>query len=375
MLRIVPQTIPHWTFKSPGKGDASVTHLFYQLLAVAIGLLLAGRCAAAPEAPAFGRGPQLEQVAHVQMEKARSIVFRGDTAYVAQNLDGMTQLDISNPRKPRVTRRFAPEELQPVDLEMIENRYLVVADRFRGLVVWDVRRADRPTSISQITVPGIATHVDVGMVGKRRIAAVACAGEGLVLVDTTRLHAPKVAGQFKMRVDFSRRVQLDGNIAYLADHFDGGLKVINIANPESPEPVFQLTLRGFCESVAVQDDLLLVNYRRYGMRFFHIQRHGDARDEQTTPDLKLLSTVVQGRSQVRGMWPLPDGNLLVANDMMGMQLYNAENPAFPVLQDEVFFSKPEDAAQSCAEHDGYVYVPSWDGGLRIFRIESPESGS
>jgi hypothetical protein len=64
--------------------------------------------------------------------------------------------------------------------------------------------------------------------------------------------------------------------------------------------------------------------------------------------------------------------LLVANDKTGVELYDIRNRKLPVLIDEFEYSKEETAAQSVYQHEGYIYVPSWDGGLYIFELTGEE---
>ena len=318
----------------------------------------------------YKAGPSLVEVAHLAGEKARSIAFSGRFAWLGQNLAGAELLDVTSPEHPKRIRTFAPEEMQPLDLKVVDGNLLVVADRFRGLVLWDIKRPAKAVKLGSVEVNGIATHVDVTMVGGRRIAAVACGGEGMMTADITDPANPVRLGHFRTRVDYSRRLALDGNIAYLADHVDGGLKVLDIAKPAEPQPFFQVALRGFCESVTRRDDLLAVGYRNYGIRLFELKRMPPdcARDEQTTPALRLLCNVMRGRSEVRDVLLLDHDLMVAANDVTGLELYDVHNRELPVLLDEYEFRNESTSAQSVQEHNGYLYVPSWDGGLYILKV-------
>lgn len=309
------------------------------------------------------------------MEKARSIAFTEHHAWVGQNLVGMELLDIRNPSLPRRIKKFKPEEIQPLDIRVLDDDVLVIADRFRGLVLWDVSTPRTPVPLGSVKLPGIATSVDVTKVRGKRIAAVACGGEGMASVDITDPRRPVLLGLFQTRIDYSRRLVLDGNVAYLADHFDGGLKVLDLKNPSSPKPFFQVSIRGFCESVSRRGSLLAVGYRNYGFRLFEISSlSGEAnRDKQTTPVLRLQCNSVRTRSEVRDLLPIGDNLLLVANDVNGLELYDVSNRKFPLLLDEYEFGNAATAAQSVKTHSGHIYVPSWDGGLYILRIVK-ESG-
>jgi hypothetical protein len=179
-------------------------------------------------------------------------------------------------------------------------------------------------------------------------------------------------------VDFSRRIATDGNVAFLADNFDGGLKVINLRDPSNLQPFFQINIRGFCESVVRRGNLLAAGYRNYGVRLFRIDRDekADGLDHQTTPSVRLLCTLSRSRTRVRDILPLANQLLVAANDTAGIELYDVHHPQQPVLLDDFEFDDPETAAQSLHFYDGHLYVPSWDGGLYILQIarEKPKGG-
>ena len=323
--------------------------------------------------PSGPRSAKLVNLSTVPLIKAREVVVTGNVAWVAQNLDGMTAVDISRPGKPRIVKSFGSDRIQPLGLTTIAPSHLIIADRFRGLVIWDVKHADRPTSLSCIGLPGIASHVAVGTIGKRRIAAVACAGEGLTVVDITDMKTPRVVGRFTMRIDYSRRVFLDGNLCYLADHFDGGLKVVDLSVPENPMPIFQIAMKGFCESVGLNKSLLTVGYRNYGIRYFDVQRHfrsDSAMDRQSTPTISHLCTVSRSNTRVRTMDFVPGKFLAIANDESGIELYDLADRSRPLLAAEYTFTNPSQSAQSVLFHKGLLLVPAWDGGLYIFRVET-----
>ncbi len=316
---------------------------------------------------------RLVHVAHVPLEKARKVAFHQDRVYVGQNLLGMTVLDASDAAHPRIIRRFTPEESQPLSIKAVEPDLLVVADRFRGLVLWDLSNPDKPTTYSELSLPGIATDVDVTNIAGQRIAAVACGGEGLVTVDLTDPTSPTLLGKFATRIDYARRILLHGATAFLADHFDGGLKLIDLSDPTSLRPWYQVRIRGFCEHASLRGDLLSVSYRNYGLRLFRL--HTQVADDTTTPQLTLLGSTARSRSRVRTTALLSKERLLVANDEAGDELYDVADPSLPCLVDEYWFSSPQESAQSCAEHNGLIYVPCWDGGLNVFRVEDVPSSS
>ncbi|MCX7718226.1 MAG: hypothetical protein N2111_07475 [Candidatus Sumerlaeaceae bacterium] len=307
-------------------------------------------------------------MAAVPMKTARQIAFLGTIAFVAQNLEGMTALDVSQPRNPRMVRHFGPSEIQPLHICPLTPDTLLIADRFRGLVVWRVKGADDITSVASLRLPGMLCHLETFTTGGRTFAAVASGGEGLSIVEITDLTAPSLTARFLHNADFTRQVAVRGRHAIVADNKDGGMKIVDVADPAAPVLLFRVLLPGFCDALALQNDLLFAAYRNYGTRIFRILTPANAADEiLTSQSVELLSQVVRSTDRVRNVLPL--GRLLVlANDSAGVEWYDCSNPSLPVLIAE--WRAPDDV-MSVAERDGLLYVAAWNAGVRVIEPARP----
>lgn len=305
------------------------------------------------------------------MKTARHVAFLGSTAFVAQNIEGMTAVDVSQPRSPRIVRRFEPSEIQPLYIHAVEPDTLLIADRFRGLVAWRVSRQDDITSLGSVTLPGMLCHLDLFSTGGRSYAAVASGGEGLSVADLTDLISPSLAANFLHNADFTRQVAVRGRHAFVADNTDGGMKIVDMADPAAPVLLFKISLPGFCDALALHGDLLFAAYRNYGTRIFRIAGPADDADRTlTSGSLELLTQVARSTDRVRNVLPL--GNALVlANDDAGVEWYDCSDPHLPVLVAEW---RAPDEVMSVTERGGLLYVSAWNAGVRIIEPAVPESG-
>jgi hypothetical protein len=215
----------------------------------------------------------------------------------------------------------------------------------------------------------MTTHLDLAeTTDGLRIAIMARAGEGLVCVDITDPEQPRLTDHFTTGIDFSREVAVADGIVYLADSRDGGLKALRLVSPGRLEPLYQAELFGACWSLHLHGGQLLAGYFNHGFRIFDLPDNQDLADAATTPVLSLISTVLRNRSMVRGIAPVGP-HLVIANEQIGIDLYNVENSALPWLSDEYHFkAKPGMEAQSCAVYRNTIYVPAWEAGLMVFRI-------
>jgi hypothetical protein len=129
-------------------------------------------------------------------------------------------------------------------------------------------------------------------------------------------------------------------------------------------PLYQVNLQGRCDSVTAAGDYLIVGYGRTGVRLF--QFPADA--SETTPVLKQVATVLRNRNRVKAA-DVGDKWLFTANEEMGIDMINLQNPAFPVLAGE-FVPRGISglSVQSVTFKDKLLFVPAWDAGVLVFRV-------
>src|SRR5262249_15389136 len=142
-------------------------------------------------------------------------------------------------------------------------------------------------------------------------------------------------------------------------------------NPKRPTLLIKVALRGFCEAAAKEDNILFCAYRNYGLKSFRVRGPLEtaAEDNSSTFSLTLLCSNYRSKDRVRDL-TLFDSFLAVADDEGGLDLYDVSKPELPLLCDEF---RPDEgtgaSAQSVRMYKGFLYVPSWDGGLYVLRVE------
>ena len=150
-----------------------------------------------------------------------------DRLYVA-NQSGIVQvMDISDRSNPVPVG--AIEELgTPWRLATTESA-LYIADSLDGLVTVDLSDPDLPTVADTISVPGIQ---DVAVSGQLLVAAAGI--RGAILYDLSHPLQPRQIGQLRYG-SAVLRVHLDGDLLWLVDH--ESVRVIDITEPRKAQPV------------------------------------------------------------------------------------------------------------------------------------------
>jgi parallel beta-helix repeat protein len=147
--------------------------------------------------------------------------------------EGLEILDISDPSQP-VSVGFVQQHHGPYrDLE-ISGSIAFIADE-RGLSAVDISDPARPFETGCLDLEGGSSRWSTTGVGVQgTLAAVAQAGDGTVFVDVSDPSNMTVLGRFVSGSDWAWDAKLQGNLAYVAD---GGIRVLDISDPEDPSEV------------------------------------------------------------------------------------------------------------------------------------------
>jgi len=155
-----------------------------------------------------------------------AVSVRDDYAYVADRLNGIHVLDVSDKSHPIEVGNFAiPAETHGLSLA---GEYLYVAAQVAGLYIFDISDPANPEIVGIQETRCSANGVTVD----GEYAYVADAIEGLCIIDVSEPTHPSIVGQCDTPGD-SYDVTISGHFAYVAD-YQGGLRIINISNPQQP---------------------------------------------------------------------------------------------------------------------------------------------
>lgn len=338
-----------------------------------LAVVVLGSCSFAPSPPikenaAEVRHARLRMIAHLPMGRARAVALDGDRAFVARNFEGMTVVEVADPSQPKVLGHLSAAVCRPLDVAVAAPGLVAVADRFRGLLLMDVTNLDRPTTVAELLLPGIATAVDVFRRAANSYVAVAAGGGGVHLVDITNVRSPRVVTSHTLGTDYATQVRIAGSFAYLANNDDGGFEVFHLDERTRLHPLYRIHLPGYAVGVDVRPPLVAVALRTGGFALFR-ELPTEASRTATTPTLQLLAFVSHYPDYCQRLAFVDPHELLVANNESGVQLYDLASPEAPVLEDSC--EVPGEAV-SLAIRGPYIYVCAWDGGFVVLhRDEVP----
>jgi len=181
---------------------------------------------------------------------ARGLELSGNYAYVADYLEGLQVIDISDPDSPYIAASFdTPGSANNL---AVDGDYVYVADGSNGVEVFDISDPTAPTSAGGFSTFSWATSVAIS--GDR--AYVSDGVLGLAVYDISDPTSVGYLGRANS-VNYANHVVVEGNYAYVADD-DAGLQVFNISNPASPQLVGGCPTPGPAIYVAVTGDFAYV---------------------------------------------------------------------------------------------------------------------
>lgn len=243
--------------------------------------------------------------------EARGVAATPGLAFVAIGNAGLAVVDASNPNELRVHKQIDTPHL--AEDVAIAGTHAYVADR-SSVRVMDVRVPGEAYEITFIDTPGLAEGV--AMAG--RLVAVAARSAGLRVIEAS----PRELGI----VDWlgpSRGLALADGRAFVATGPEGGLRVLDVAQPSAPRALGGIDTPGAAEDVAVESGLAYVADGEAGLQVFDIADPGAPRlvDAQDTPGHAGAVALV-GRYGATAR-----KHALVADGEAGLQVIEASNPA------------------------------------------------
>jgi hypothetical protein len=180
----------------------------------------------------------------------RTLVVRGNSAYLTADNFGFYTLDVTDPAAPRVVGSFRLSGFTYGLAVSGDNAFLANSDT--GLHVLDVRKPEAPAEIGVVKLTGEPSGVAV----RGQLAYIASGADGLIVVDIGRPDAPRILGTAASG-DYSSAVVLDGHFAYVADGL-AGVKKIDISDPNSPRLVSSFDTPGEAQNLCVLGKSILV---------------------------------------------------------------------------------------------------------------------
>jgi len=173
------------------------------------------------------------------------LAIRGEHyAFVACWWDGFRVVNFQDPANPAlVAHKFGwfngavpGVDYCYVQALCMEGDYLYIidygpfeAEDTRGLYIFDINDPTNPVKISRYTGM-VSKGYDIKVVGD--YAYIADWTGGMEVVDVTLKQTPVARGYISLP-DAAWSIDVKGNHAFLADYINGGVQVVNVANPDN----------------------------------------------------------------------------------------------------------------------------------------------
>jgi len=195
------------------------------------------------------------------------VVVRGNYAYIADYDQGLRVIDISTPT--------APFEAGSLPISHYANYVVIRGDRayvseaHSGLRIVDISTPTAPTTLS--TIDPAAGSVHRAVVNDTHVF-VAKAAHGISVIDITNPLLPEEVGSFDP-VDFSASIwglDIAGDYAYLADHAEDNLYIVDISDPAAPSQVNIVATEFRPEDIVIHDGFAFVACYNAGLRVFDL---------------------------------------------------------------------------------------------------------
>ncbi|MGK2904891.1 MAG: hypothetical protein ACSLFH_00905 [Desulfuromonadales bacterium] len=203
----------------------------------------------------YGQAKKTE--AMIRMEGVRSAGFRDNHLYIIHN-GGL-----------RILRGARPEEMVVVsDLELpgglgpfafIDPGYLLVATRYKGLLVVDVHDPQRPVQVASLTLPQHqqTDNLSRDVLIDGRFAYISQGSAGVLVVDVSSPAQPLLI-QMIDTPGYAKKMALHDNLLLVADGFEG-LFMIDVKDRNGALPIGSLPVPIFINQVAVTGNSMIVS--------------------------------------------------------------------------------------------------------------------
>lgn len=242
----------------------------------------------------------------------RHIEIVDNLAYLS--MGALTSVDISDPANPVVLDSLSGA----TNFTLNGNRaYAVLSNTLRVIDISD------PANLVQLSQKNIAVAEDeasdIKIVGQR--AYVAHDG-GIEIFDLTTPNNPVSVFNYDL-IDQHLGLKIKDQYAYVADD-DNGLIIYDISDPSAPQMIRHLDL-GLAVDVSIEGNYAFVYTEAPGrIKMVDIS---DPTNASLVYDFPSVTSPGARRRDVA----IKDGRLYIANDTLGLQIYNISNPASPSL--------------------------------------------
>lgn len=202
----------------------------------------------------FPTAPNL--VSTLWINEAFGVDVSSGYAYLAESTSGLSIYDISNPALPQfVSQLYLPGNAK--DVKVVDD-IAYVADEYAGLRIINVSNPQNPIEIGYFDSPGRSFDVEI----KDSLAFLADLEGGLICLNISNPANPSMVSTFPASETIVD-VELVGSLAYFTDGYTG-IKVVNITDPTNISLVDVLPIPYWCLGIRVVGDYAYVAAWEFG---------------------------------------------------------------------------------------------------------------
>ena len=287
----------------------------------------------------------------------RSIAMSGSLAYIGAGAAGLQVVDVSDPLQPRRLNEISPMVNIHVRFVTVFGEvayYTDVSDDYNelsaGFRIADVSNPSSPV-LASLDTPGFATAIAID----GTTAYVADGSSGVQIIDVTDSESPLIRGGLDTP-GLAKGISLDGDYAYIAD-YEAGLQIVDISNPAAP------VLAGSADTPGLAFDVEVRNGFAYvadgGMQVIDVT-------DPTSPEL-LTGVAVPGGQAIDVT--LSGNYAYLACRSGGVQVASLANPASPVLVGSALIGD----VHEIIVQGQFAYVACGSSGFRMLSVTNPAS--
>lgn len=176
--------------------------------------------------------------------EALDVCVVGNYAYVAARSQGLMIIDISTPSSPSLEGQYNTTGFS-YDV-IVDGNYAYIADATRGVRIIDVSTPSNPTETGYYDTNGIA----YGLTKVGGYVYLADGTQGIKVFDASATDTLILLGSLDTPTT-ATKVEYYNEGLFVADGNFGGMRVIDVANPNSPSEVGYIASMGSAENLRV----------------------------------------------------------------------------------------------------------------------------
>ncbi|MHA1821821.1 MAG: hypothetical protein ACTSU2_06090 [Promethearchaeota archaeon] len=236
----------------------------------------------------------------------------------------------------------------------VDGNVVYIVDTEEGLLAIDNSDPENPVLLDKIDTSGIPNDVFIG----GNIAYVA-SNWGLEMYDVTNPKNIVALGKYSLTLGNAKNIVVKNYVAFIAC-VGGGIKILDISNPQSPSLISSINTIGDAYGVEVDGNVLYAASWDYGLRVYNIT------------DLKSPQLLSQNPTTNRfaGVKTHGDNLFICLRDITshtdsGIAVWDIENPSNPTVSDTLVLG---DYAYSLDIWGDFIFVAAGSAGVYMVNI-------